>query len=133
MERGEAAMDHSVNPSPPPTPNWGGGGEWKISNLTLLGGRGISKITVGMHVNRNRVFWGAEWFWNSLNSLNCSGFFWYWKCNWKNPFFFRIALELFLNFEFLTIKFLGYNIPGCPMFGSPICDKILFPFCPREP
>ena len=37
-------MDHSVNPSPPPPLTGGGGGEWKISNLTLLGGRGISKI-----------------------------------------------------------------------------------------
>ena len=49
----------------------------------------------------------------------------------KIPFFFRLVLELFLNSEFLTIRFLCYSIYGCPLFGSPLCDKILFPFCQR--
>ena len=47
--------------------------------------------------------------------------------------FFRLVLELFLNSEFLIINFLVYNISGCPLFGSLICDKILFQFCTRQP
>ena len=113
---------------------WGGRG-WgipKITGGTLTWGGG-RKITEGMQVIRNRVFWGAEWFWNSLNSLNIVLDFFGTGNVIEKILVFRIALELFLNFEFLTINFLGYNIPGCPMFGSPICDKILFPFCPRDP
>ena len=96
-------MDHSETPLSPPEQSWGwvenfkldftgglgnfqnkwGGRGWgipKITGGTLTWGGG-RKITEGMQVIRNRVFWGAEWFWKSLNSLNCSGFFWYWKCN----------------------------------------------------
>ena len=51
----------------------------------------------------------------------------------KIPFFFRLVLELFLSSEFLTIRFLCYNIYGCPLLGFPLCDKILFPFCQRQP
>ena len=50
----------------------------------------------------------------------------------KKFHFFRLVLELFLNSKFLTISFLGY-IFVCPLFGSSICDKILFQFCPRQP
>ena len=50
----------------------------------------------------------------------------------KIPFF-SLVLELILHSEFLTMNFLGYNISICPLFGSSICDKILFEFCPRQP
>ena len=43
----------------------------------------------------------------------------------KKSHFFRLVLELFWNSEFLTSDFLDYNISGCPLFGSPICEKIL--------
>ena len=40
--------------------------------------------------------------------------------------FFRLVLELFFKSEFLTNDFLDYNISGCPLFGPPIFEKILF-------
>ena len=70
-------------------------------------------------------FQGAQWFWNSLNFLNCSGFFWYWKCTWKNPLF-QACSGIVLEFRIFTIIFLRYNNSGCSLFGSPICDKIYF-------
>ena len=72
---------HSV--TPPPNTNWG---DWKISNLPLLGvGWGISKITGGIHVIPNTEFQGAQWFSNSLNSFNCSRFFLVLETYLKNP------------------------------------------------
>ena len=50
--------------------------------------------------------------------------------NFEKSHFFRLVLELFLNSEFLMSDSLGYNISGCPLFGSPICEKILIQFCP---
>ena len=47
--------------------------------------------------------------------------------------FFWLVLELIFHSEFLTMNFLGYNISSCPLFGSPMCGKILFEFCPRQP
>ena len=40
MERGEAAMDHSVNPSPPPPLTGGGGGGVENFKLDFAGGGG---------------------------------------------------------------------------------------------
>ena len=60
-----------------------------------------------------------ELFWNYFGTGNVL----------ENSHFFRLVLELFLNSEFLMSDFLGYNISGCPLFRSPICEKILFQFC----
>ena len=51
MERGEAAMDHSVNPSPPP-PLTGGGGGGGGGNLKKGGGGGVDleKGVVWLHL-----------------------------------------------------------------------------------
>ena len=56
--------------------------------------------------------------------MNCSAFLWYWECTWKNPLF-QPCSALALEFKISTIKFLGYSISGCPLFGFPICDKRL--------
>ena len=56
-----------------------------------------------------------ELFWNFFGAGNIL----------EKSHFFRLVLELFLNSEFLTSDFLGYNISGCPLFGSPICEKML--------
>ena len=61
-----------------------------------------------------------ELFWNFFGTGNVL----------EKSHFFRLVLELFLNSEFLTSDFLSYNISGCPLFGSPICEKIIFQFCP---
>ena len=83
-----------------------------------------------MHVIPYIELQGAQ----SLNSLDCSGFILVLEMFLKKfLFFFRLVLELFLSSEFLTIRFLCYNIYGCPLFGFPLCDKILFPFCQRQP
>ena len=70
----------------------------------------------GIHVIPYIEFQGAQWYWNSLTSLNCSGFFWYWKCTWKNPF-----LDLFWNCfwiqNFWQSTFYITSFP-CPLFGS---------------
>ena len=71
----------------------------------------------------------------SLNFLNCSGFFFFFGAGSeleKIPFV-RLVLELFLNSEFLAINVLGYSIYDCPLFGSPLCDEILFQFSQRQP
>ena len=47
--------------------------------------------------------------------------------------FFRIVLELLLNSEFLDIQIFRLQYLQLPLLGSPICDKILFQFCPRQP
>ena len=54
----------------------------------------------GMHVIPYIEFQGAQWFWNSLNSSNCFGFFWYWKCTWKNLFRLHFRLPR-LDFPFV--------------------------------
>ena len=59
-----------------------------------------------------------ELFWNFFGTGNVL----------EKSHFFRLVLELFWNSEFLTSDFLGYNISSCPLFGSPICEKILFQF-----
>ena len=46
----------------------------------------------------------------------------------KIPFF-RLVLE----FRIFDNELLGYSICGCPLFGSPLCDQILFQFCQRQP
>ena len=85
-----------------------------------------------VHRHLRVVFVWAEWptvlefleflelFWNFFGTGNVL----------EKSHFFRLVLELFLNSEFLASDFLGYNISGCPLFGSPICEKILFQFCP---
>ena len=78
-----------------------------------------------MHVIPFIKFQGVQLFQNFLNSLNCSGFFFGTGNVLEKIHFFRIVLELFLNSEFFTINFLGYNFSGCSLFGSPICNKIL--------
>ena len=108
------------------------GGCWGISKIT---GGTLSwhrwKITGGMYVIPHIEFQCTQWFWNSLNSLNCSGFFLVLVMYLKKSFF-RLVLELLLNSDFFTINFLGYIIWGCPLFGSPTCDKT-FQFCPTQP
>ena len=56
-----------------------------------------------------------ELFWNFFGTGNVL----------EKGHFFRLVLELFLNSKFLTSDLLRYNISGCPLFGSPICEKIL--------
>ena len=62
------------------------------------------------------------------NFLEFLELFWNFFCTGnvlEKSHFFRLVLELFFNSEFLMSDFLGYNISGCPLFGSPICEKIL--------
>ena len=93
--------------------------------LAFLGEAWTIRETINRVANGSGIHWIP---WIVLD------FFWYWKCTWKNVLekshFFSLVLEFFLNSEFLTSDFLGYNISGCPLFGSPICEKILFQFCP---
>ena len=69
-----------------------------------------------MHAIPYIQFQSAQWFWNSLNSLICTGFFFSTGNVLEKITFFRPVLELFLSSKFLTISFLHYNISGCPMF-----------------
>ena len=64
---------------------WGSWGVSKITRGTLsFGGmKGNWRMLVIPYIE----FQDVQCFWNSLYSLNCSGFFWHWECTWKNPFF----------------------------------------------
>ena len=44
-----------------------------------------------------------------------------------------ICSGIILEFKIFTINSFCYNISGCPLFGSPICDKVLFQFCLKQP
>ena len=81
-----------------------------------MGGR----ITGGTHAIPYIEFQGAQWFWNSLNSLHSSGFFLVLEMYLKKIHFFRLVLELLLNSGSFTINALGYNISVCP------CLDLLF-------
>ena len=89
----------------------GGGGVHRVSGYPMPNGSGIPRIPW--------IPWIVLGFFGTRNVL-------------EKIYFFRIVLELFLNSDFLTINFLGYNTSGCPLVGSPICDNILFQFCPHS-
>ena len=118
---------------------------WKTSKIRLYWERGEFLVEGGRKIIRdacNSIHGVSAYpmvleFLEISNSRSCSDFFEFFFFGTGNVLekiqFSRLVLELFLNSELLTTNFLGRNISGCPLFGSSICDKISFQFCPRLP